>query len=1034
MKKISVLLMFLAFLSLQLVQAQTREITGTVTSAEDGSSLPGVQIVVVGTTIGAITDVDGNYSIDVPEDATALQFSFVGLATQEVEIAGRTVIDVEMTEDLQALGEVVVLGYSTRGKNQITGSTVQVSAEELKDVPVTSVDQALQGKVAGMVINTTSGTPGATQQIRIRGISSFSASNSPLFVIDGVPVIQGNISGSGARSSLSSLASLNTQDIESITVLKDASATSAYGARGSNGVIVITTSKGKAGATKFNFSTSYGFQNKATPGREVLTAEERFMLYKEGLYNTYSDDWGVSTPDEAYTEAQSRGFGGTVKYDDWISRGRPEGDWGNAVINENAPIYKATLSASGGDDVSSFYASAGYMNSEAVVLGNLFQRMTGQLNYNRKFSDRFRFSTNNNVSYTDQDQIFLEASAYYANPHAARYFMDPTKTPYNDDGSINITNLGTNYTWLYLRKHDVTWNHMLRLISNNSIEIDITDDLKFTSRAALDFILGHYKNYGNKVHGDSNQEGGTSYTNIDQDFNMVFQNSLDYTVNFLDNHRIDFKALVEYQKFKSWYISAYGESFVTVGLTNIASAGTNFDGSSSFSDWVNVSYLGMANYSYMGKYIVDLTFRREGSSRFPSDYRFGNFWAAGAAWNISQENFMAGVSFVDNLRLRGSYGVSGNSGVGLNVYQALLSYSGDYAGLGAVIPDNYGNPVLTWEKNKNYDVGLDFALFNNRIDGRVSYFNKTTFDLLQGVPLTRTSGFSSITQNVGEMVNKGIEGVFNFGIINTADFNLSMNVNFATLDNQVTKLAKDSEGEDLITTTGTRRIEVGHIFYEWYLKEWAGVDPNTGEALWYVNEKDADGNVIDSESTTTDINQAERVYTGKSAIPTFTGGAGIHVDFKGIYLDANVYVAGGNMIMESWDHYTWDNGRYATELFNGVKELLTRWQKPGDITNVPAIQHAYRPQNAVSTSTRNLFKGDYLRLKDAVIGYNLPSSLLSKVKINSASVYVRGTNLFTYAFDEAMRNGFDPETEADGFTGLATAPIKSIVFGINLNF
>jgi len=1033
MKRFTVLFAFLVFLAFQL-QAQVQQITGTVTSSEDGLGVPGVSIVVKGTTYGSITDLDGNYTLAVPEDAVALIFSFVGMKTQDINIDGRETIDVVMDPDVFGLEEVIVLGYTTRGKNQITGSTVQIAAEELKDIPVTSIDQALQGKVAGLVINTTSGTPGAIQQIRIRGISSMDATNDPLIVIDGVPVIQGNISGSTERSSLSSLAALNSNDIASVTVLKDASATSAYGARGSNGVIVITTKKGRIGKTKFNLSTSYGFQNKATPGREVFTAAERFMLYKEGLFNSNGVAWGVSTPDEAYIEAQSRGYGGTVIYDDWISRGMPEGNWKEAVENKNAPIYNVSLSASGGDDVSSFYTSLSYMNNEAVVIGNLFERITYSLNYNRNFSDKIRFSTTNTVSYTNQDEIFLEASAYYANPLAAEYFMDPTKPPYNDDGSINITNLGTNYTWLYLHDHNEEWNHMLRTMSNSFFEWEIIDKLKFKTLVAFDYVLGHYKSYGNKVHGDSYQEGGTSYASLDQDFNAVFQNSLDYNLTFLDNHRIDFKALVEFQKYSSWFLDAYGEKFVTEGLTNIASAGTNFDGSSNFSDWMNLSYLGMINYSYMGKYIVDLTYRREGSSRFGPEERFGNFWAVGAAWNITQENFMAGVSFVNNLRLRGSYGVSGNSGVGLNAYQVLFNYTSDYGGLGAVTPAGFGNIALTWEKNRNYDIGVDFALFNNRVGGQVSYFNKETFDLLQDVPLSITTGHGSKTQNIGTMVNKGIEAIINADIVRSSDFNISMSFNFATLNNEVTKLAKDPFGDDINITGGSKKVEVGHTYNEWFLKEWGGVNPDDGLPFWYVNEHDPDGNIVDPEATTDNINNAERAYTGKSAIPTYSGGAGIHLEYKGIYTDVNVYVAGGHEIMESWDHYAWDNGRYTTELFNGVRELLTRWQKPGDITNVPKFQHAYRPQNAVNTSTRNVFDGDYLRLKDVVLGYNLPNSLTSKLKISGASVYVRGTNLFTYAFDEEMRNGYDPEVQADGFTGLETPQIKSIIFGLNLNF
>ncbi len=1032
MKKL--LTMFSLFLIAgALTFAQTVQITGTVTSSEDGLPLPGVAVTVVGTTIGVSTDMNGRYTLNVPVTATTLQFKFLGMITVDVPIEGRNVINVQMAEDRQALGEVIVLGYSTRGKNQITGSTVQLSAEELKQVPVTSIDQTLQGKVAGLVINTTSGTPGSEQQIRIRGVSSFSATNDPLLVIDGVPVIDANTSSSGAFSSLTTLAAINSNDIESITVLKDASATSAYGARGSNGVIVITTVKGKEGKTRYNFNASYGFQNKATEGRKELTAADRHMLWLEGIINTYGEANGFSTPEQAWTFAAANnltGYGGVVGYRAWDEAGRPEGDWGNAVLNKNAPIYNINLSASGGEDGSSFYASLGYNNTESVVIGNLFERITGVVNVNRKLNDRMRFNTNNTISYTNQDQIFLETSAYFGNPHTLRYFMPPTFGPYNDDGSYNITRMGSLFNILYLQENNENWNHMTRGLTNNSFEWEIIDNLRFKTLVSMDFVHGHYKDYRNRIHGDSRDENGTSWATMTTRFNMVTQNSLDYRLT-VNDHTVDFKALTEFQKYKYWYIDAYGESFITDGLTNVSSAGTNFDASSSFSDWAQLSYLGMANYNYQGKYIADFTFRREGSSRFPAANRFGNFWSIGAAWNMAQENFLSGVSFIDNLRLRASYGVSGNSGVSLNSYQALLSFTGDYAGQGASAPSGYGNPLLTWEKNRNYDIGIDFTLFNSRVDGSVAYFNKETFDLLQNVPLTLTSGHSSVTSNVGKMVNKGIEAIVDIGIIRTSKFNLGINFNVATLNNEVTELAKDGEGNYIrATSSSTRTIEVGHTYMEWYVQEWAGVDTETGLPTWYIDRS------VNDDVTFT-YTQAKRNYLGKSAIPTLTGGAGIKADFMGVYFNANFYYAGGHMVWEDWTGYFWDNGLYATSAYQGVELLLERWQKPGDggpNARIPKIQHAYRPNQSNANSTRFMFDGDYIRLKDLVLGYNLPSSLLSRVKLSNASVYMRGTNLWTFAFDEELRKGFDPETGADGFTGLETPPIKSLVFGLNVNF
>lgn len=1033
MKKL-LMLFTLLLVTTALALAQTVQITGTVTSSEDGLPLPGVAVTVSGTTIGAVTDANGRYTINVPANATTLQFKFLGMVTVDAEIAGRTVINVTMTEDRQALGEVIVLGYSTRGKNQITGSTVQVSAEQLKQTPVTSVEQTLQGKVAGLVINTTSGTPGSVQEIRIRGVSSFSATNTPLMVIDGVPSINSNVTGSTAFSSLTTMAALNANDIESITVLKDASATSAYGARGSNGVIVITTIKGKEGRTRYNFNASYGFQNKAVPGRTQLNANDRFMLWLEGIVNSYGTlPGGPTTPDEAWAYAAANnltGYGGAVGYKAWDEAGRLNHDWAEAVINKNAPTYNVNLAASGGEGGSSFYTSLGYTNTQSVVIGNLFERFSGVVNLNRKLNDKMRFITNNTISYTNQDQIFLETSAYFGNPHTLRYFMRPTFGPYNADGTYNLTQMGSLFNILYLQENNIAWNHMTRGITNNTFEYEIIDNLKFKSVASFDYVFAQYKDYRNRIHGDSRDENGTSYAVWDTNFNMVFQNSLDYSLNFED-HQVDLKALVEFQKFKSWNLWGWGENFITDGLTNIASAGANWDASSSFSDWAQVSYLGMANYNYMGKYIADFTFRREGSSRFPADRRFGNFWALGAAWNIAQENFMSGVSFVDNLRFRASYGVSGNSGVSLNSYQALLSFSGDYAGMGASSPSGYGNPALTWEKNRNYDIGIDFTLFNQRIDGSIAYFNKETFDLLQGVPLTLTSGHSSVTSNVGTMVNQGVEAIMDIDIIRTSKFNFGLNFNVATLKNEVTELAKDGEGNYInATTSSTRTIEVGHTYMEWYVQEWAGVDTETGVPLWYVDRS------VD-ETTTTTYSNAKRNYIGKSAIPTLTAGGGIKADFMGAYFNANFYYAGGHMVWEDWTGYFWDNGLYATSTYSGVELLLERWQKPGDggpNSLVPKIEHVARPRQSNANSTRFMFPGDYIRLKDLVLGYNLPQSLLSKVKLDNAAVYMRGTNMWTYAFDERLRAGFDPETGADGFTGLETPPIKSLIFGINVNF
>lgn len=1019
MKKFALLIFSIVLIAVQVSNAQVRSISGTVTSTEDNSPIPGVSVVVKGTTIGTTTNADGKFQLQVPQDATTLTFSFVGMKSVEAPITG-SALNIVMEPDYIGVEEVMVLGYVTRGKNEITGSTVQVKGETLSDVPVTSVDQALQGKVAGLQIATSSGTPGSVQDIRIRGVGSITAGNEPLFVIDGVPVVNSDFSGSTAQSTLSALSSINSSDIESITVLKDASATSAYGARGSNGVIVITTKKGKTGQTRFMVNSTVGFQNDATDGLLPLTGAQRAELLQEAAFNTYGAKYGF---DEAGAyDFIAENLADDLRYwkEDLNSK---EGNWGELVKNKNALVQNYDISASGGDAVSSFYASLGYNQTEATVIGGKFKRLTGKLNYNRNFSDKVKFSTNITASNTIQD-AYLEQSAYFANPHLTRYFMSPWEQPYMADGKTLNTNLNTSvFNTLYTIANDISQNDLTRGIVNSFIEWEIIKNLKAKTLFGIDYNLAAFHDYRNRIHGDSQGEGGSAEQSTIRNFNWVNQTSLDYSLQ-VDDHSISFKALMEYQKNKYDYLYSYGEKFPADGLVYIASAGANYDASSTFSDWYNVSYLGMVNYKYSEKYIADFTFRREGSSRFAPGKRFGSFWSVGAAWNISKEDFMSNMTFIDNLRLRGSYGVSGNSAIGINEYQALLSYDANYADNGAIYPSQFGNADLTWEKNKNYDIGIDFAILKQRISGSVAYFNKETYDLLQNVPLSRTTGHTSIRMNVGTMVNKGVEATVDFAVVRSKDFNVNISANVATVKNEITELAKDAAGNDINIETTTQKVQVGHPVYGWFMREWAGVDPQTGSAMWY----------LDSTKTTTTTNYYDpaikKVWNGASALPTVTGGLNLHVDYKGVFVDVNMYYAGGHKVYEDWSFYTHHSGIYTTLYYNGVQTMMDRWQKPGDVTDVPKV--IYGTNNDSRQSTRFLYDGDYARVKDLVLGYNLPASVYEAIGFDGITISARGTNLFTWVKDDRLQ--YDPEVRADGFTRLTTPPVKSIIFGINLKF
>lgn len=1004
---------------------QEREIKGKVTD-DSGIPLPGVAVIIKGSNQGAQTDFDGKYIINA-KAGEVLMFSYIGMKTEERIIdAISDTINIEMVSDTQELEEIVVLGYTTRGKNEITGSTVQVVANEINDVPVVTVDQALQGKVAGLNIASSSGTPGSTQQIRIRGVGSITSSNAPLFVIDGVPMVNYNTSGSSSASSLSSLSSINSRDVESITVLKDASATAAYGARGSNGVIVITTKNGKKNRkTTFNFTSTYGYQKQAVEGSKVLTAAQREELFYDAVFNTYGETYSIDRSEAKDIYERFPGFWGT-SYTDWNANGRPEANWQEEIKTPNPTLMTYDFSATGGSETSTFYTSLGYNKTEGIVKGTEYERITAKFNFTKDMTKTLKFTNNISVSNLNQDGLF-EQGAFYASGLSVQFFVPPTLPPYNADGTLNLTDFGstTNYfNYLYLIENDIINNDVTRAMNSSSLEWKILDGLKFKTNFSIDYTLANYKRFANRVHGGGVEEGGVSAAATARNFNWVTQNSLNYKTS-IDKHNFDITVLQEFQKNKNDLISAQGEKFAKEGLTYIAEASTNFSASTSFADWKNLSYLGMLNYNYDDTYIFDATYRKEASSRFSPEQRFGDFWSVGAAWNITSEEFLYDNAIFNNLRLRASYGTSGSAGVAINSYQSLLAYNADYNANPGIYPIGYGNDALSWEKNNTLDIGIDFGLFNDKISGSIAYYNKKTFDILQSVGLSRTTGFSSINRNIGEVINKGIEIELNYDIISTDDFNWSVFGNFATVDNEVTKLAKDANGEDILLTSGTKRTEVGHPIGEWYMRKWAGVDPENGDPLWFING-------VDGETTNT-YSDAEVAYQGASAIPTYSGGFGTHIDYKGFFMDANLYFTGGNKVYESWSYYTKSNGLNSTLYFNGTEELLQSWKQPGDITDYPALQSNTAAGNqASSTSTRFLYDGDFIRLRELVLGYNLTNNTLDTIGIDGITFTLRGTNLFTWVKDDRLKH--DPEVRTDGFTRLTTPPVKSFVFGVNLKF
>ena len=988
-------------------------ISGVVTDNE-GMPLPGATVLEVGTNNGVTTDFDGNYSINIG-DNSSISASFVGYQTLTLAVNGQDTVNFQLNPDNE-LDEVVLTGYGASRRSEVTGAITQISSEQLNELTVPTVDQALQGRVAGLTITTNSGTPGSTSQIRIRGISSITAGNEPLYVIDGVPVNNGNVSNSGASSFFSSLAAIDSNNIESLTVLKDASATAQYGARGANGVILITTKKGRSGDAQFSIDSYYGFQNDATEGPVMLTAAQRLQLFAEGYANDYPNDFPTVAAAESYI------LNNVGAYKSWDAAGRPEANWAEVITNKDAPIQQHNFSARGGTEKGTFYASLGYMSQEATVIGSKFDRISGALNISQQLSDRVKFSSNNQVAVTEQDGI-LERSAYFEGPRTVKMFGPPTLSPYNDDGTINQYG-GALPNPLYIAENNINSSDYTRFVSNNKLEIDLIDNLSYTSVLNVDYGIYDRKDYSNTIYGYGQSTGGSLTDAHRNTVTYVIQNYFDYYYELSKNHNFTLKVLQEYQTNQSNYLSASAESFPDAGLFYLDNAGSPTGVSSSYNDWFIGAYLAAVHYvGFEGKYVADLTYRKEGNSRFSQEKRWGDFYSVGAAWNVIKEDFLSGSNTIDNLKLRASYGLSGNSNISLNQYQALLGFSADYAGEGAVFASTFGNNELSWETNTSFDVALDYGFFQGAISGSIGYYKRISNDLLLDVPLSQTSGFSSQTRNIGSLENSGIEFEFNANVVNTQDFNFSIGGNFATTENIVTELAKDPNG-DVITIQGARRlIDVGQPINAWYLPTWAGVNPQTGEEEYYING-------IDGEKTTK-WSEAEQVLQGGSALPTLTAGLNIHFDYKGFFLDANGYYAGGHKVYEGWHRYINNSyAGYSVQYYNGFATLLTdAWRQPGDVTRNGKPTTRTTPWERHS---KYLYDGDFARLRTVTFGYDFNSSILEGLDIDALRVYVRGNNLLTWQKSEFQP--YDPEVDLGGETGLETPPVKSLILGLNLKF
>ncbi|MFC0877360.1 SusC/RagA family TonB-linked outer membrane protein [Saccharicrinis sp. FJH2] len=986
------LLMFTwLFCVMAFVNAQTKQITGTVYS-EDGGTLPGVTIQVKGTTLGTISDVDGKYSIQVPSDAKILMYSFVGMQTVEVEIAGKTKIDVTLSAGDVGLEEVMVVAYGITNREAKTGAVGTVSGAEIAEAPVVSVDKALNGKMAGVSVTSNSGQPGAHSDIRIRGTSSINAGNNPLWVVDGIPVVTGNTND--FLNTGNALASLNPNDIESITVLKDAAAASIYGSRAANGVVLITTKSGKDGKTSFSARAKYGTSWLANDnGFGIMNAAQLLQYQRDAVINAGGNP---DNPTDTYYRPK-----------ELLSR--PLTNWMDHLTRYGT-IEEYEVSASGSNAKGKYYTSMNYNNTDGVFYGVGLNKITGRLNADYKLTSTLESGARVNVAYMDGMDVPMQ-SLYYSNPVFAGMMILPWTPAYTADGKHNVDiaeNSRTNPR--ATAAYDDQWGKAYQLMGNFYLQWKPVKQVTLKTTNAIETINGEGRRYWSP---ETNEGDATLQTTMNKYQRLTTSNTAEYKDMLFNDHSLRVLLGQEAMKHTSAYQFVYAPGvnpdipYVQTGTPGSIEAEQGYDARTL------LSFFGMLDYNYADRYFLQASVRTDGSSLFGSNTKWGTFYSVGASWNIHNESFMDGLSFVDLLKLRASYGLSGNNNIG--PYRAYGVYaSAAYNGTTGMRPSRPENPNLSWEKNGSWNVGLDFTFFKN-LDGNIDVYKRKTTDMLLDKNVPQTTGFSSNFLNIGSLDNSGIELQLDYRILHTRDLEWSIGGNISFNKTKILELGDNQEiaySED-----GRLRHIVGKSLFTFRLYDYAGVDPTNGEALWY----DEAGNISN------DYSKAAYNYD-YSPEPKFTGGFNTNLSWKGFDLGAFFEFKGGNYVLLIEKRYLSSDGGQMNN--NQIREALNYWKKPGD-TGVNPKPVAGNASNSNSfSSTRFLQKGDFMRVKDVTLSYTFPTKLVQKAKIGGLKLYVSAQNIFTFHDVD----WWDPERGIDGI-GYGIYPMtKAVTAGIDLSF
>lgn len=989
--------------------SRKKRVTGVVKDVM-GEPLIGANVVEKGrSTNGVITDFNGKFTLEVDESAS-LVVSYIGYLAQDIPTKGKGDFHIILKEDTNTLDEVVVTGYGDFKKATYTGSASVLTTEKLEALPVVSVGQMIESNIPGIsVVAGTSSQPGAKTTLRVRGVASMNASTEPLYVLDGVPIPSYDLSNFTSMSEAGGMGfieTLNPADIESITVLKDAASASLYGAKGANGVVLITTKKGKEGKLRVNMAAKYGITDFAYTYRPLMGGEERRELIHEGLVNFQLDKGASEQEAQRYADANI----------DQYAKRLPQGysDWESALFKKGYQ-QDYNLSASAGNQNSSFIGSLGYTKQTGVSLNSEMERFTGRVDASNKYK-KVEFGMNASFSWTKN--VHLPEGKFYGSAiYASKVNLTPSTPIYNEDGTYASGYRENNgYNPILEAEVNDYYARTVRAMGTAKIAYNVWDNLKVSSVFTVDYSLTKDFFFQSPDGRDGATYQGRGRMQMTDRIRYTSQNNLTYSKTF-GKHSVSAVTAFEVMKYDYEDLYAAKKTYGQDINTSLGNAADPIDADQKLQEDALMSYVASVNYSYDDKYYASFSFRRDGSSRLSPDTRWGNFWSLSASWRLSQERFMQPLkSVLSDLKLRASYGVNGNLPSSYYGYQSTYTTGAFYSGKPSPWESTLGNEELTWEKNYALNLGLDIGLFS-RVNVSLDWYTRTTKDLLMSKQLNSISGFSSLLTNVGQMRNTGVELEVRSNNIKTKDFSWTTAFNLSHNKNKILKLA------DLPWFVDGRYVrKEGYPFNTIYLREYAGVDPETGSALYYDNQQDENGNY--TKNKVTDPGQASPIPL-KDITPTISGGFMNTFNYKFIDLSFNLsYSFGG---------YSYDNASYILQddgysvISNKSTEQRRRWQKPGDITDVPRFVYGNK-KGGNYNSSRGIHSTDHIRLKSLILGLNAPKAWLQKLGIGNARIYFSGTNLLTWAaYDQ-----YDPEMS--GVVGFYTPPLKTYAFGLELKF